>query len=171
MELKQWSFIDSDCSANVPPPPFRYFPLHDLESLWWIGAHFILARAVTHGDPTALDASRCEENELDNTYYVKHRRLAREIFGPGSLRSDVMTVGFYLFTKLDELHPSVRAAGKKLEESRRKLVRTYKAVGKNIYKMDFHTSDGIHEMLRDCFTAIAEKFKDADFYMDPVIYQ
>ena len=28
-----------------------------------------------------------------------------------------------------------------------------------------------HEMLRDCFATIAEKFKDANFYMDPVYYR
>ena len=171
MELKSFVFFDDDCSANCPLPKFRYVPLHDLESLWWIGAHFLIARAVTHGDPNATDGSRYEDNELDQTYYVKHRDLAIEMFGPEAMRSDVMTVGFHFFRRLNRLHPAVRTAGEMLQDSRRQLVRTYKTVEKDLTKMTFHSADGMHEMLRDCFAAIADKFKDADFYMEPVPYK
>ena len=171
MERKQWFFLDNDASVNRPLPPFRYFPLHDLESLWWFAAHFLFTRAVTHGDPSTSKAEPREEDELDKTYYLEHMNLARDLFGPEACRSDAMTIGFYLFSKLDNLHPAVRAAGHMLEESRRKLVRMHRTVGKNLYKIDFHSADGVHEMLRDCFASIAEKFKDADFYMDPVSYR
>ena len=58
-----------------------------------------------------------------------------------------------------------------LEASRKALVRAHKAAEVDLRKMDFHCADGVHEMLRDCFTAIAEKYKDADFDMVPVSYR
>ena len=58
-----------------------------------------------------------------------------------------------------------------LQDSRRQLVRAYNTAERDLTKMDFHSADDMHEMLRDCFAAIAEKFKDADFHMEPVLYK
>ena len=77
----------------------------------------------------------------------------------------------YFFSKLDHFHPAVRAAGYLLQDARRAILRAYEAAEKDLSKLDFHSADGTHEMLRDCFATIAEKFNDADFYMDPVSYR
>ena len=157
---------------NIPVPKFRYYPQHDLESLWWIGAHFITARAVRYPEPEEGDEPRSEEEEqLDEKYYSLHTQLAAQIFGPEVLKSLVMVGGTHFATKLDMLHPIVRTAGDLLQNARKALVRTHKLAERELRKMDFHGADGVHEMLRDCFAAIAEEFKDADFYMAPVLYK
>ena len=168
MDLEEYTFYD-DSTYKWPMPKFRYFPLHDLESLWWIAAHFIIGRVVTHEDPNALEARSGGDDELDETYRLKHMEFAEETFGRDGARINVLTAGFYFFSMLDFLHPAVRDAGDLLQESRLALVKAYKTAEKDLHNMDFHSSaDGVYEMLRDCFMAIAEKFKDADFWMVPV---
>ena len=157
MELEDFTFFD-DATVEIPLPDFRYFPLHDLESLWWIGAHFVVARAVTHRDP----------NELDRTYYSKHAQFAAQVFGTKAPRTTVMTAGLYFYTRLHLLHPAVRAAGDLLHDCRKKLVQAHRAAENDLRNMDFHSADGAHEMIRDSFATIAEMFKDADFYMEPI---
>ena len=170
MDIKKYGFFD-DKTAKFPLPKFRYFPIHDLESLWWIAAHFIIARAVTHNDPSVPEASCDNDNDLDATYRLKHMKFARETFGVKGARMMMLRAGLWFFSMLDLPHPAVRDAGDMLQEARLALVDAYRAVENDLHKMEFHSSaDGVYEMLRDCFVAIAEKFKDANFWMEPVRY-
>ncbi|KAF7799154.1 hypothetical protein EIP86_010385 [Pleurotus ostreatoroseus] len=43
--------------ADPEPPviPFRYNPLHDLESLWWVAVYFLLKREMRASAPDTLD--------------------------------------------------------------------------------------------------------------------
>ena len=79
-------FIDY-ADPNVEPPDFRYLPLHDLESMWWIAAQFLTARAVTHCDP----------DDLDRSHYSKHAKFAKQLFGRDACRASVMTSGLSFF--------------------------------------------------------------------------
>ena len=95
--------------------------------------------------------------------------FAWETFGVQGARMIMLRAGLGFASMLDLLHPAVREAGDLLEESRLALVDAYRVAEKDLRKMDFHSSaEGVYEMLQDCFVAIAEKFKDADFWMVPV---
>ena len=45
VELEDFTFFD-DATVEIPLPDFRYFPLHDLESLWWMSLYFAAGRVV-----------------------------------------------------------------------------------------------------------------------------
>ena len=170
MDRNRYGFFD-ERTVKLPLPKFRYFPVHDLESLWWIATHFIVARAVIHIDPYAPEVSCDDDDEVDATYRRKHMEFAWETFGVEGSRMLMLRAGVGFASMLDLLHPAVREAGDLLEESRLALVDAYRAAERDLRKMDFHSSaDGVYEMLRDCFMAIAEKFKDANFWMEPVRY-
>lgn len=161
MELKEYWFLDGENPANIPVPKLRFNTLHDLESLWWIGAHFVTARAVTPVDGGELSAD-------DRYWFQQHVDLADEIFYAPRERPNVMISPTFFLVRLGMLHPAVRAVGAKLQESRRALVRAYKKAEKVIHEVDFHCADGVHEMLRDCFISIAQQFEEDDIQMEPI---
>ena len=140
----------------------RYNPLHDLEALWWIGTHFVVTRAVT---------PQAEWSEEDQLYRQKHAQLASEMFGCGRKRSLVMTFVVYFMNKMEDLHPALHEVVLALRQTRVAIVRAYKKAEKDVSTLDWHAADGLHEVLRDRFTAIAKKFEEDDIRMEPVSYR
>ena len=150
--------------ANLSLPKLRYNPLHDLESLWWIAAQFIIARAVTPEDG-------CEWSEEDRSYFEKHAQFTREVYRTKGARHLVMTTPFFFILRLELLHPAVRSVGQALRNSRRALVRAYKEAEMDAHTVDFHSADGVHEMLRDCFASVSRQFEEKDVRMVPIQFK
>ena len=163
VELNSYWFLDDDIEDDDddPWPELWYNVLHDLESLWWVAAHFIIARAVTPRDNE-------EWTEEGRRYCELHGRLANEIFYTKGKRESVMTNQNFLAARIRMLHPALREVGKKLLESRRELVRAHSKAEKVVRKIDCHSADGVHEMLHDCFAFIAERFSENDLRMEPI---
>ena len=154
-------FFDDNNEANLEMPKLRPNPLHDLESLWWNAVHFVIARAVT---PVDVD----EWPEEDRCYYHKHAKFAREVFHTEEKRTDLMTSQNFLLMRRSMLHPALREVGTMLQESRRALVRAYRKAEEVVSAMDFHSADGVHEVLHDYFASIAAKYADHDIQMEPI---
>ena len=55
--------------------PLRYNPLHDLESLWWIGSYFLLTRGVVAEGP--MDE---EQQQAGKAQLQKQRTAFRRLF-------------------------------------------------------------------------------------------
>ena len=107
-------------SPSPPPrPPFRYNPLHDLESIWWIAAYFVLGHEVDIGDPG---------DELDYEEYLRaaeQQRAAYSLFSTGENRYPELLAGFLSSRLIPQLHPHIRPAGTALEWCRDHLIRAY----------------------------------------------
>lgn len=69
--------------AEYKIPPFRYNPLHDLESLWWIAADFVVGKEVVapgDGEPPEpiSRARRKYAADLFNNYETRLRTISEE---------------------------------------------------------------------------------------------
>lgn len=82
-----------------PTPPFRYNPLHDLESLWWLAVYFTLNR------------------ETDGAHdRVAQRSAAREFFYNYQNRQHTLLIPTYFAGKLRCLHASLGDIAKLLNK-------------------------------------------------------
>ena len=147
------------------PSDFHYNPLHDLESLWWIASHFLLTRTVMReGDDGEWAVDSVE-------HYRQLRNIASEIFGERDFMQFVMTTSTYLPSKVKLMHPSTRDALKRLIDARRELVRAYRVAEKDLNAINLDVVEGVHKMLRDCFSAISDQYDEHDLHMEPVPYR
>lgn len=83
-----------DARANIPPAhaevalptltPLRYNPLHDLESLWWVGVYFLLKREIF---PFASDGASLVGEDPIVWDREEQRTCADEVFYSTDARS------------------------------------------------------------------------------------
>lgn len=132
--------------------PFTYNPLHDLESLWWIGIHFLVNKlpAVT------------PEHPHDDERVSEQRILASELFWTGRNRRTALEHPSYLMEQLEHLHPSVRPFWRILDDARRHLLAGYWRAEKAGQTMNFDVANGVHPALVRCFYSIAARLRARD---------
>ena len=118
----------------VDTPPceeivFRYNPLHDMESLWWIATYFVLKRKV---DGAAVEQ---HPNSL-----ATQRHYAAGLFEDSENAMDARQIaltGPSLPQRLGSLHPCMRTAGGLLDDLRIRLVEAYQEAEKNVSTIDY----------------------------------
>jgi hypothetical protein len=143
VELEKYLFVPrvnivTDIKGRVTLPTtrvFRYNPLHDLESLWWVALWMIL----NHRD------SRDEVAHSSADQQAGYARL----FFPGSLRDagriEVLTIENTLCDALHVLPPSFQFIAVQLEAVRRCLVDQYKEAEANA-EINPAAFQGIHAL-------------------------
>lgn len=136
---------------------FRYNPLHDMESVWWIAVHSISTRQPCHDQGPLPDD---EPWDLE-----AQRNFATRLFvtGDDRLRAMVSAQKFYDDTVV--LHPLFGNASWELELLRRSLVITFKKVEKDVAAIDCNCADGLYDTFAAAFLKIAEKPYMAHFTM------
>ena len=139
----------SKSHVSVPhkgaPTPFRYNPLHDLESLWWIAAFFLFKRDVALDEEDA-----CKPAE-------RTRRQAQTIAAENlfNISRSTLLADFPVFpTVLTSLHPSVQPIGRRLEDLRKELVETYRNAEKDPSTITHTVADSLHARFRREFADI-----------------
>ena len=138
-------------------PKFRYNPLHDMESLWWIAIYFTFKREVNDGadplhKPQALRAQHA---------------FAMDIFHGDHDRKHSLLLGqINLMDKLQYLHPVMRPLGKMLEGLRRRLLAAYYDAEDDLTSIDYRAADSLHEHFISTFTRIAQsrRFQDVQLH-------
>ena len=138
----------SEDSFKMYRGPFRYNPLHDLESLWWIAAYFLMSRKLVFEDATEPEVPRDGdegESEEDDQLASLHT-----LFSDAAGRSWAMCTEGGFSRHLDCLHPFMRDMALALNDARDTLVQGYHYLEKDIDNRSFavrmETYDGMSEM-------------------------
>ena len=138
--------------------PFRYNPLHDLESLWWVAFHCVSVRVVVQVGDDDQSYRRGDHTCFDTS----------GVFGMGEGKKSLFKRSTRMLEKSRLLHPAVQEAIKHLDQARGLLVQAYKDAEKDLSKIDFHVADGMHEVLRDCFNTIASAYTNNDVILEDI---
>lgn len=125
-----------------PFPSFRYNPVHDLESLWWIAASF-----AVHQLPP-LDAEHGEESARSSR---AQRQLARNLFWTDSGRLNVLRATGYFAGESKCLHQSVSSITAVVSKALRYLIKGYKTKEYSLRDDPLRFNDRVHRNLIDCF--------------------
>ena len=145
------SYLSSNASIQTPQPvepspPFRYNPVHDVESLWWVAVYFIVNKEVVGFDWSSREAVENLRNQ---------RRLGLSLFERCMGRQGFVQYRGRCADWMRKLHPDVRQCGKILESCRQLLVGTYTAAEKDPENVGFEVAGRIHKGMRDRFHHVA----------------
>lgn len=144
-------------SLLPPRVPFRYNPLHDLESLWWIAIYFVFNREV--------------DTDVDDSDQAAERREAKCRAANGLFQSDdtrylTMTEdGFEDYLRY--LHPTTRPIGSQLNDLRRKLAAAYRNAEEDAASIDHTAADGLHEAFSTSFRKIVKYLRKKPITLQP----
>lgn len=137
----------------LPQPKFSYNPLHDLESLWWIGLSFLIYREV-------------DEKSKKGTFACSDvlQRLVTNLFWNCSSDSRTLAIGSYGYLKghLWDFHPMVQSAVELLMEAAMILVSDYRAIEKPLSTPFLNTEHQTHAAFIRRFYTIARTFQTHD---------
>lgn len=140
-------------------PIFRYNPLHDLESLWWVAVYFLVTRDVTSigGEPPA---------ERSVSDINAQRQWAEDIFWiGGNRRLPILRTGYFFLDKVIPcLHPSLIQLAWEIEAARQYLVGAYDSAEENV-DVKFECAKGIHHMFALRFGNIVHDLETKDIEM------
>lgn len=134
---------------------FRFGPLHDLESVWWICVYFVLDKEIHDGDEV-YPVSGEQRAWSDLLFYGENSESDRyEAFSRTSIFEQVMA----------SLHPSLANIGDALNGLRETLVTAHEmaagTLGESLAEEAVIT-------MSDLFIEIAESLKDWDLTVHPI---
>lgn len=115
---------DAKPDQPVPEQPaFRYNPLHDVESLWWLCTYFVFNKAVilVNGVEPSMDP------ELKGNYSMQLQYASR-LFWTQQFREWAMTRPGDFKDEVIHLHAVVRPAGYLLDTMRYRLQNQYRSI-------------------------------------------
>lgn len=147
--------------ASVPhkerPParpnyPFRYNPLHDMESLWWMAIYFLCKRD--------LAATEAAGSEADARRAANLRRWTDRLFYGALDRRFAVRDGDTLECALSSLRPSLRLAAAMIRLWRRILVERYTRIEKDIPSITHRAADGLHDTFKRHLLEVADTVAD-----------
>ncbi|KAF9819009.1 hypothetical protein IEO21_02423 [Rhodonia placenta] len=107
-------------SHRIPTTPFRYNPLHDLESIWWVAIYFVFNKSVVKvgGKPPSMDASQ-------RGSYDAQKKYAELLTTSSRGRLKALAHETALAKKITHLHAAVRKIAGGLIEIKEELVNCY----------------------------------------------
>lgn len=122
-----------------PPPtpiPFRYNPLHDLDSLWWIAVYFVFKSQV-------IDTSKDDVEAQPLPVSAVQRAYGERLFYDQGQRYLITTVGSPFEKYLEVVHPVLRPLAETLYDMRVQLILAYRKAEENPLSTDL--VPGIHD--------------------------
>ena len=150
----------SENSFKMYRGPFRYNPLHDLESLWWVAAYFLMSRTLVFEDETEPEVPRDEdegESEEDDQLTSLHT-----LFSDAAGRSWAMCTEGGFSRHLNCLHPFMRDMALALNDARDTLVQGYHYLEKDIDNRVFAVRQETYDEMGKMFTLVADRMKAED---------
>ena len=152
--------IDAKLAAPKPltRAPFRYNPLHDLESLWWVLVYLLLNRSTDIQGDTAERFRR--QFRFYNTAFTGKFPSRQDMFKmPGRFREGEET-----------LHKKMRRVATLLDWARSVLASRYvKVESGDLWQIDHAVGDRVVSRLNEQFGRVAKKFAgDSDVKLSPL---
>ena len=142
--------------AGRKPPRFRYNPLHDMESLWWIAVYLVINREVDVEDTSDEVAARL----------IQQKRFAAQLFHRKDERYLAITSNNFFLRHLPQLHPSLSTVGSMLFETLVLLCDAYLEAEKSDVP-DCRAADDLHEEFHRCFQTAMESLATRDIHVRP----
>lgn len=137
-----------DSEANSTP--FRYNPLHDIESLWWLALFLLLAGTIVDvgaDSPSITDSQDAAQQRLSEQLFCDRRFRMSTFINERGLRP-------YLST----LHPRVAEIGAQLEEMRSDFIQAFRQAEKDMTKpIPFLLPSSIYEGIEELLKTIVER--------------
>lgn len=136
------------------PPHLRYNPLHDMESLWWIAAYFVIKReAIADAESKLVQQPDSLKAQLAYAWTLFH--------GGRQRRLDTISNMVDRFSDhIGDLHPAVQPIARTLDQLRGQLLEAYQAAEKDLDKdpesIDHTAADGLHKLFALAFTRISQ---------------
>ncbi|KAF7794454.1 hypothetical protein EIP86_005588 [Pleurotus ostreatoroseus] len=124
-------------------PPFRYNPLHDMESLWWIAVYFALKKELT-GDSVESPIASAEQ-----------RTLAAQLFRHRTHRQLPLIGGNFLQEVSTCLPPLSYLIVKNLRYLCHEIYTRYFVEELELQYIDKTSADGLHSVFADVFAQIS----------------
>ncbi|THH06436.1 hypothetical protein EW146_g9612 [Bondarzewia mesenterica] len=119
-------------------PPYKYNPLHDLESIWWVAVYLVVNKEVINQDEDGSQREVAERAE-------HQREWANSLFDSLIGRVDLLRTPEQFTLQVPMLHPSVRWIGFDiLDNARSLLVAQYTEVEKDLTSITETVADGLH---------------------------
>ncbi|KAJ3555204.1 hypothetical protein NM688_g2708 [Phlebia brevispora] len=147
---------------SPPPPPkkmylFRYNPLHDLESLWWVAAYFLFKKVPYLEDGVVPDLTETPPAKWDaEGQYL----CAEKLFRATLARWEVVTLAGGFFERIQVLHPLVKPIAELLDPLRLQLIQYYAKAERNLEAIDQNCAKGLHKDFVRTFLLISRHFKN-----------
>ncbi|PSS30941.1 hypothetical protein PHLCEN_2v2510 [Hermanssonia centrifuga] len=146
---------DSSSDLSISPPlfAFRYNPLHDLESLWWIAVYFIFTTEV---------ANYADLDEKGQDRQLGLDGCVLRLFCDFEERKMDMIDGWdrRFLDRCQCLHPSIRPIGRDLERLRVVLVTTYAQCEANRGSITLEPLEGLHDSIQELFFSISKEISE-----------
>ncbi|KAF9806331.1 hypothetical protein IEO21_08711 [Rhodonia placenta] len=126
-----------------PIVPFRYNPLHDIESLWWVAIYFVFNRSVVQvgGEPPSMDVSQ-------RGSYNAQKEYTELLTTSPQKRQSALGNERTLQNQIIHLHAAIREIAYDLNQIRAQLVSCYREAEKNLGGI--HHRIG-HDLLQSAF--------------------
>lgn len=129
--------------------PFRYNPLHDMESLWWVALFLLLAGTLVDAGPNSADTT--------NDQKVAQQRLSEQLFCDKAFRINAFITDETLQSHLFSLHPRIAEIGIQLEKMRSHLTQGFRQAEKNITKpIPFALPPSLYQKIQNLFRKIID---------------
>ena len=139
---------------------FRYNPVHDLESLWWISAYLLVSQVfMLKGDGT--DGTGEEDPRL-----ARQRTVLQKLFTIGDERRWTMCTENGFYREVKTLHPLMRKAGRALDNARDVLARAYHYLEQDIEHRAFDVRPETYEEMRKMYTRVAKRMEAEDVHVE-----
>ena len=155
---------ESESYPKLPSYPttnnvFRYNPLHDMESLWWIAVYFVVRRQP------CIDDQEQAWNLSD-----PQRILIKDLFHDktSTIRERFLKHADYFNTKMGCLHEDIRFIIKWLDGIRILLCNAYAEVEENVSAIDASASCLIRASFKLFLEGIVDSLKSKEICMVPL---
>ncbi|KAJ3558271.1 hypothetical protein NM688_g1022 [Phlebia brevispora] len=146
--------VESNAPSGARPiehlksPPFRYNPLHDLESVWWIMVYFLLTKEVfVAGDLDSSSSVIASDTQGYNAECLFYDLASR--------RDTVRHLGDFA-RRVQDVSPVMSGIGTILENTRIQLVNMYRRVEKDLHTLNYDCIRLLYEPFSQCFEILGE---------------
>lgn len=140
--------VDEDASdhANIPEIPVNVFvhnPLHELESLAWVGIKMIADRRII-----GVDNGKKRPHAYNHLRLHEQHEWARKLFFNSTERCRFLIVPHYFYEFIETLDPQVQPLGHFLQRIFTALVAQYRLAEKDAASIDFDVAGDLYILFK-----------------------
>lgn len=135
---------------------FRYNPIHDLESIWWVATYFDFNKTVVQVGKTTV---RRNKKQQQRASYTAQYKYAKGLFSNQMDRSDALSLPSGFQEHIQYLHESVQPVARILEHLRQLLVVCYEEAEKDTAAIGPTVAFGLYTSFAKAFRQAANELK------------
>lgn len=134
---------DSSNESETPPIIFAHNPLHDLESLHWVGIDMVANRYII-----SVDSGKKRPHTDIHPGLDKQHEWARGLFYDLKERHKMMIVPHYFFEFIKTLDPRVQPLGHFLQMISKALRARYRLAEEDVDSIDYNIARGLYILFK-----------------------